>query len=300
MKWRKFARSALAALVAFACSAALAANLGGFTSTPSNLYDLGYNPSAQAWYTDTSGKTSVSCSITGGQSTLVLLVVSQSIPANSAPTAYTPSNATAHALSVIDGNCYRATDPLLGGTGQPPSGATFGGSYVSKLADKIITDGKYQRVIVVVSSIGGTSAADWAPTGPWNAHLRTALLRIRQKAYVGNADVTYRVLYDQGTTDAVNGTSQANWQASFQQIVGTINGFGLGAPKICVSIDTMATNATNATIQAAQQAVVDNVQIFQAGNLDTLTGGNRQADGTHLSDTGTTNAAALNEPCVAP
>jgi hypothetical protein len=43
---------------------------------------------------------------------------------------------------------------------------------------------------------------------------------------------------------------------------------------------------TNSTIQAAQAAVRDGVNIFAFDNMDSLTGANRQADGTHLSAVG--------------
>lgn len=276
----------------------------GFSSSPapSNIYSLDYTTAAQGnIYSDTSGKGGVqSASITGGQSTLVLLVVSQSISASSTPTAYTPTNALAQQLNINDGNVYKAIDPLLGTTGQPPSGSTFGGSVTSRLIDSIITASKFARVIAIPVSIGGTTVNDWSPLGPWNGRLRVALLRIRSMGWIGNPDVTFRVLYDQGTNDNTAGTSQAAWQASFQQVVAFINSFGLGKPKICIAQDTMASNVTSSAIRAAQSAVVDNVQIFSAGDWDTLTGGTNRQDGTHLTDAGAASAAGLARPCVAP
>lgn len=56
---------------------------------------------------------------------------------------------------------------------------------------------------------------------------------------------------------------------------------------------TLNNIVTSATIQAAQAAVVDNVVTFQSGNIDTLTTGNRQTDGTHLNDAGAAGAATL-------
>ena|SRR5215475_9118452 len=50
---------------------------------------------------------------------------------------------------------------------------------------------------------------------------------------------------------------------------------------------SILSNAADTTIQAAQTALVDNVQCFGGGNIDSLTGtANRQADGTHLTTAG--------------
>lgn len=262
---------------------------------PTNIYALDQTYSAQI-FSDTSGKVSVSSAISG--KTLVLLVVGQSICASSTPTAYTPSNANAHALNIADGVVYKATDPLLGTTGMTAS--TFGGSYLSRLANKIITDGKFPRVILVPVCIGGTAIADWTPAGIWNGRLRVALLRIRSMGWVGDPNVTFRMIWDQGQGD-IGGTTQAAWQSSFQQVVATINGMGVGRPdKIVVPQDTWNGSTSNAIIRAAQAGVVDNVQIFLGGDFDTLTGANRAPDNLHLSDAGAAAAAAIIEPFIAP
>lgn len=283
----------LAALLA--ASSAFAASIYATSPAPTNIYALDQTYSATI-FTNTAGKVSVSSTISGP--TLVLLIAGQSICASSSPTSYTPVNANAHALNIADGIVYKATDPLLGTTGITAS--TFGGSWPSRLADKIITDAKFPRVILVPVCIGGTAIFDWTPSGVWNGRLRVALLRIRSMGWIGNANVTYRAVWDQGQGDTPpSTTTQQQWQDRFAQVVTTINSFGIGAPKICVPQDTWA-GGPNATIRAAQAAVVDNIQIFSGGDLDTLTGANRQVDNLHLSDLGAANAAALIEPCVAP
>ncbi|MCK1445434.1 hypothetical protein IVB43_23905 [Bradyrhizobium sp. 48] len=291
---------AVAFLFALLAVQAHAAGIPSASPAPSNIYSLDYTTAIQPTYETLAGKVSVSCALTPGQTTLVLLIVGQSITADSAPTPYTPTNATAHQLNISDGNCYKAIDPLLNTTGQPPDGMTWGGSYPSRLADNIITHAKFQRVIIVYADIGGTSVNDWSPLGPWSGRLRVALLRIRSMGWVGSANVTFRAIYDQGQGDVALGTSQAAWQASFQQVKATINAFGLGSPKICMPNDTLFSGVQSPTIRAAQQASWDNVQVFSGGDFDTLTGTNRQADGTHPSDLGAANMAAKIEPCVAP
>ena len=284
-----------AAFLLWSAVATSAGNLVAFGPGPTNIYALDQTYAATI-FTDTTGKISVSSVISGP--TLVLLIVGQSICASSSPTPYTPVNANAHALNIADGVVYKATDPLLGDTGITVS--TFGGGWPSRVADNIITHGKFPRVILVPVCIGGTSIIDWTPAGVWNGRLRVALLRIRSMGWIGNVNVTYRAVWDQGQGDTppIN-TTQAQWQSRFAEIVTTINSFGIGAPKICVPQDTWAAGA-NATIRAAQAAVVDNIQIFSGGDFDTLTGANRQGDNLHFSDLGAANAATLIEPCIAP
>lgn len=260
-------------------------------SAPASTDNYALFDHAFTGFTDTTGKTVVSSSITGGEATLVLLALGQSLTTNATPTPFTPTSPKVHNLNIYDGITYRAVDPLLGTAGT-------GGNYLSRLGDKLISDGSFARVILVPAAIGGTYIHDWIPSGLFDHRARVALKRIRAQGWVGNADVTFRVLWEQGQGDTAAGigTLQAIWQARFQQIVGTINGFGLGTPQITVPKDTMVANVIDATIRAAQAAVVDNVQVFAGPDFDTLTGVTNRSDGTHPSDTGADNFASLIQP----
>jgi hypothetical protein len=256
-----------------------------------NVNQLAGNAIA-APYTSTSGKTSKSSSITGGEKTGVFIVAGQSLAGNHGQSLYTPSNGKAHLLNVYNGVVYDSPDPLMGASGSA-------GSWVSRFSDKLITAGIFTRVIVVPVAIAGTPIADWSPRGPLNQRLRVAYLRIRSLGWVGNADVSIGAILALGETDSSGGTSQANWQADFSLVKGTLDGLGFTG-KWFVAKETMLSNATNSTIQAAQAAVVDNVRVFAGANTDSLTGGtNRIGDGTHLTDTGNNNNAALWQTVIA-
>ena len=56
--------------------------------------------------------------------------------------------------------------------------------------------------------------------------------------------------------------------------------------------------APSATIQAAQIAAVDNVNVFSGGNLDALGAGDRFTDLVHFNDTGAPLAAATIEAAM--
>lgn len=216
--------------------------------------------------------------------TLVLIAAGQSIGANSAPTPFMPVNSTVDMLNPYDGLVWGAKDPLLGATGS-------GGNYTTRLADKLVTDGKFARVIIVSITSGGTSAFDWSTNGVQNQRLRVACNLIKSLGWIGNANASFGIIYDQGQQDASIATAAATWENEFANIKASIEGLGCSIPWF-VPTDTMLTNVTNATIQGAQAAVVAS-SVYAGPNTDGLTGANRQADGTHLSDLGAAANAGL-------
>jgi hypothetical protein len=248
--------------------------------SPASPYNI--NEYVAAALSDTTGKTSASMSITPSESTLVLLGFGQSLQTNHTPTGYTPTtNATkVLQLNIYDGAGYRAVDPLLG-----TNYTSDEGNYLTLLADRMVTAATYAKVILVPAAIGGTMISDWT-TGNLSHRLHVALLRIRQQGWIGNADVTFKVLFHLGQTDHGAGTTQAAWEASYATLKNIINTHGVGTPQIFVPQCTMVSSVTSSTIRAAQAAVVDNVQTFSGGDIDALTGANRAADGTHLTDAG--------------
>lgn len=250
----------------------------------------------------TAGKTAVSCTVPGGQKTALIIVAGQSLGGNHGVSLYTPTNSKTYNLNVYDGNCYQLSDPILGCDGTS-------GTYISRLADDLINAGKYTAVIVVDVNIGGTTVFDWAPNAaPFTqdttasllaSRLRVAWLRVRQQGYDKNPDVHPFVIWDQGVQDNVIGTSEASYVAGFNSMKSTLTGMGYAGPWFTVDAETMLSNTVDATIQAAQASLVDNVTVFAGANTDSLTGGtNRQSDGTHLTDTGNASNASLWETAI--
>lgn len=245
--------------------------------------------------TDTTGKTVATPTI--GSGTLILIVNSQSIPDNTLPSPVTPTNTTkVLQLDVYNQTIYQAAGNLLGTDGTGGAGCTTTGSYQVYLADKLVTDGKFSQVILVPVGIGGSSVMDWSPQGMLNQRARVACLSIRAKGWIGSG-ASFGILYDQGNADANNNTlhgvpTAATWESLFIQWQNTYYPLGCNFP-IFVATETMQANVTNATIQGAQAAVVDNVKVFAGANIDSLTGGTNRADGTHLTNTGGQSAANL-------
>jgi hypothetical protein len=283
---RRLLTSALFLL--FGVTAAFAQLGGGSGSF--NLYTL--NDYATSQFQNITGRVVAAAPAAAG--TGVFILAGQSLIANEGVTTYTPTNTAACLnLNIYDGVVYQLKDPTLGTTGTA-------GSYIGRLCDKLVNAGKYTKVLMVPIAIGGTTVGQWTSGGEaglmgaggnsgWFSHrLIVALNRVRQQGLTPTA-----VLWDQGTQDAANGTTSVNYQTRFNNLVTTMQGSSYTG-KWAIAKDTMVANVVSATIQAAQAAVVNGTTVYAGADIDSLTGGtNRQADGTHLTDTGNDSAATL-------
>jgi hypothetical protein len=219
------------------------------------------------------------------QRTLVLIIAGQSNAANVVPTRVAPTNGSViDQMNLYDGAIYSVAGNLVGCSNDDSHG-----NMNPQIADKFISGGQFDRVILADVSISTTTIAQWA-TGPLSTRIPAILRRLAARGITpASTNVTFAFLWEQGESDT--GTAQAAYQSAFNTIVSTQltpNGF---SGRIFVAEETMLSSTVNATIQAAQVALVDNTTIWSAGNLDALTGANRQGDGTHWSDTGAPNAA---------
>lgn len=232
---------------------------------------------------DLTGKTITTPRLVGGQTTGIFVVAGQSNAANVCPTGYTPTNSTVvDNLNIYDGGTYAGADPLLGAhnTGIGP------GNLFTRMADKLITAGKYQRVILIPVAVGSTSISDWTSNSG-----RLVVAGLRASA-VGLSITAY--LWMQGENDTNAGTSQAAYAASLSTLIAVPRAAGFNAPWL-IGKCTYLSGAVSAAVQAAQVAAVNGTTIFAGADTDTLTGTavNRQADNTHLSAAGQDSAATL-------
>lgn len=243
-------------------------------------------------YADTTGRTTATAAITGGEKTLLLFAAGQSRITNALPgvTAYTPSNATkVHQVNIYNTTLYQMKDPVLGATGSS-------GSYLGKLGDALINGGVCARAIFVPLGVGNTSTAQWI-TGELRQRILVAGRRARALGYAApNADLYKCIIWENGQSDVQNGITSAQYQANIKTIQALFAEVGFPVP-FFIAQSTMGgpgANLTDATIRAAQAACVDNSALRYAGpDLDTLTGGTNLLDGSHFTDTGNTAAANL-------
>jgi hypothetical protein len=242
-----------------------------------------------AGFSNTSGRTSTTTLLTSGETTLIQLLVGDSTAANSGVSAYSPVNTKNENLNPYNGLNYRYADPYLGASG----GA---GSYPGRTADKLITAGKFARVITIGSAIGGSTSRDHSKLGAFNHRTIAALMYARKYGWpVSGAADSWRmaVIYQLGINDNYMGLGASQLTTNALSCFQSLRDYGFQG-KIFVAKSTMVANAVNSGIQAAQVALVNNPNgIYAGADMDSLTGANRQADGIHFSDVGNDALAGL-------
>ncbi|MET4210534.1 sialate O-acetylesterase [Bradyrhizobium sp. LA2.1] len=255
------------------------------------------NSRADAWnnnagYSDTSARTLRSLqSVDTSKKNLILITAGDSNMASVGPSAYSVVNtSTNDNLNVYNGAIYGSSDPMLSATYFPAYGS---GGISAQVADKFITAGTFDRVIVVPLAVGGSTAAMWAAGGALYNRIPVAMARLAARGITpSTTNCTFALLFQIGANDTGAGTSQASFQASITQSIARALGAGFSG-RIFIPQYSRLSGGTSATIRAAQSALIDNVTIFDGGDIDaiTATGSNLQADSTHFSTSGQTAVA---------
>lgn len=232
------------------------------------------------------------------QTNLIIVQAGQSNNMDTAPDAYTPTNAShIFNLNIYDGKIYPAIDPLVG-CGYIISGVNENGNPALRVADALISASLFQNVYIVPLAIGGTSAADWE-SGLESTRLSVAALRLAQRGMVAQTNVTVIVMWGQGEEDNLLGTSQATYTTEMNAVIAQ---FGGGTWFIAEqTYDTGNGGTTSPAVQAAQAALVNHPSVWAGPDADALVGNIcgpsanaacRQSDGTHWSDNGSYSYAA--------
>lgn len=227
---------------------------------------------------------------------LILLLAGQSNCADLVPSAYTPSNPTKiDQLNVFDGAIRVASDPLIGTSYFPTLGP--GNAYL-RVADTLITNGKFDRVILVPLCVGSTKVSDWAPGGFYQDEVTVAMRRLAANGIVAGTNVTFAAIWAQGESDTDAATSQASYTTSLNAFITATRTAGFAGIWF-VNVQSRSVGVTSANVTAAQAAVVNHGSSIWAGaNADALSGATcsasacRQADDTHWSNAGAASIAA--------
>jgi hypothetical protein len=259
-------------------------------SAPINLYPINEWLDIGGWPTfrDATGRTVVETPIVAGEKTLVLLNVSQSNAANSLETPYTVLNPTkVLCLNPFDGVVTQCADPILGATDDGP-----GASMIGKLGDLCVGDGSFDKFICCNIPVGGSSVNDWKSSGRLHHRLITGIRRKRDliNAAPDGAIICPAVFSLLGETDGVNNLPQSAWEAGFREMAAALPGQNVNWPWF-VGKCTFANDTIDATVQAAQAAVVNGTTIFAGADTDDITGAGRK-DSAHFSNIGRDIAAA--------
>jgi hypothetical protein len=217
----------------------------------------------------------------------------QSNNESEAPSAYTATNASAiDDFNAYDGAIYAAAEPHLG-TNYNSTGL---GLMDYRVADTLITNNKFDRVILVPMAIGGTNILQWSNGGVIQNLPCTAMARLAARSITpATTNVTFAVDWGQGEAEVSLSTSQSTYQTALTQIATNLSSCGFSG-RMFVNTETWGGGSTYAPVQAAQGAIAGttagNVAIKAGANLDSLNNSNR-VDTTHFNDTGSAAGAAL-------
>lgn len=220
-----------------------------------------------------SGKTIIPCPIQD-HTTAVLLVFGQSLSANSG--AEKISSLYPHAVvNYFDGTCYTAGSPLLGASNE------FG-EYGTAIGDALIKSKKYAQVILVASGISGSGIYLWQKGGELNSMLINTL-----KTTVEKYKITH-VLWQQGESDYLGGTSTLAYKDAFYSLVNTLIESGVSAPiYLAISTKCGPNFLENNPVSTSQKQLIDNKHIFLGVNSDLiLETSDRVSDECHLTGSG--------------
>lgn len=243
-----------------------------------------YNGNPIPSFTDLAGKTPVALNLANNN--CVLVVFGESHATDICPTGYTPTNPNVLNFCIQNGSTYAAVDPLLG-CSSPGSPYGAGNPY-TRLANLVQGTGKYTNTILVPAAHGGTTITQWG--SDVFGRIGVTARRLASKGLVASG-----VIMHIGSNDCGNGTLQAAYATQQANFIALVRAAGFTCPIFLVK-NTMSAGALSTGIQAAQTGAVDHPNgIWLGGDCDSLTvaGGNRQADQTHLNDTGSIAFAPL-------
>jgi hypothetical protein len=220
--------------------------------------------------------------------TLILLTGGQSLGANVTPTLYVPGNSlVVDQMNIFDGAIREINGPLLGATYNNSLSLGPGNIFV-RAADKLVTDGKFDRVIVGCTNIGSTAVAAWAD-GIHATRLAVLMARFASRGIVpGMTGVTFACVFDIGEEDLSLGTPQASVAASLNKIKNNLFATGFNG-RMLLPVESGLGQTSNA-VRSAQQGIIDGIQIFPCGDFDAISG---RQDGVHWDDSGAIGAGNL-------
>lgn len=239
----------------------------------------------QNWgsFRDTDGRQESPILIEGERGrTAVIVVLGQSNAANHGSGRYV-ARQNVDNFNIYNSKCYRAADPLLGASGD-------GGNFATRLGDKLIEAGLFDRVILAPIAMGGTMVEQWADEGMFNRRIPVVIRRLH------DAGLTIDfILWHQGEGNPGMGDMEGRqYRKNLWEVISTFRRYGVEAP-FFVALATLCggphANAEN--IRAGQKSAVDaRVGIFLGPDTDTI-GVEHRWDGCHFNEIGLDMAASL-------
>ena len=142
-------------------------------------------------FNNTEGKVVVDCQ--SANNPLVLVALGQSNIANYNDELIQTPKSNILNFNPFDGQCYEATDPLLGNSG-------VGGSSLTVIGHKLGEEFKSRTIVLVPLAMGASRVRDWARRGKYNiliklAEIKLANTGVKPSAYIwqqGESEIGYQ------------------------------------------------------------------------------------------------------------
>jgi len=212
--------------------------------------------------------------------TAVILTVGQSMSDNSGNVPYLPKKEV-YNFNIMDGNCYRAQDPLLGTTGT-------GGSTWSRLGDLLIQAGEFDRVLIVPIALGGSTVKQWSPNGNANLRLKLAIKMLR----LLKINISH-IAWVQGSSDAGRGTTTSEYSEHLIDLIDNIRLHEVVAP-IFIALTSRCYAGLSEEVRRGQLFVSKSTpNVFLGPDTDSINFPGSRYDGCHLSGAGLDRNAEL-------
>jgi lysophospholipase L1-like esterase len=150
-----------------------------------------------------------------------------------------------------------------------------------ELADRLISDGVCERVIICPIAVGSTFCIDFSPTGIFSKRIPAARARLAAHGLYPSLWV-----WHQGEGDKSLGSTEAQYTAALSSIIDEARDAGDASPWfICRA--SYGGGLTSADVIAGQNAVIDEDNLVFAGpNTDLLTGALYRDDDVHFNAVG--------------
>jgi hypothetical protein len=227
----------------------------------------------QSSFNDTSAKQRVPCaSIPRDKRTAVMLIFGQSNSTNQGKGKFSPDGGV-YNFNFFDGQCYLAKDPLLGTSGK-------GGSFASRLGDRLVKAKIFDTVVLVPIGVGGTYMEDWTLGG---IHFRRIPVAIQRLANAG-LPVTH-LIWHQGEGNTGSMSNPEAYKNNFLAMLNAIRSYRVSAP-IFVPLVSVCGGAPDEITRRGQRALVNPAHgIYPGPDTDSLRL-NYRYDNCHLNSAG--------------
>lgn len=224
----------------------------------------------------------LSCQQQAGPAPLVLLVLGQSNAGNHGAEDESPAAGDGPVVTVFAGKgCVHVPDPLPGATGRHRSIWAQVPRHLQRL-------GVQREVVIALLAVDSTTIDDWTRAGsPLQLRLRGLLEALREAGLQ-----PARVLWQQGESDAREGTQQAEYSRAFEVLLASLRSGGVAAPVLLAKSTVCGAGDASGVRAAINGLVQRHSDLLEGPDTDRLQGGHRPT-GCHYSRTGVEEAAAM-------